>query len=886
MSKPPQTLKNDQAGYLSIRRVRSASIGNSHLGLAYWLDEFDQALSQQDYACCQALLAEIRQEGYQLSTNEQAWIESRRAALLLCQGIYYHRLGEYDRARQYYEASRALYQTLDDESGSGQAIIALEELEKQGAGTDNALLERLAANPRALGNSSRLLKERLETLPVAEQILVITAAKQSGHAIPLLAGLSSPDPVVQAAAATALTWLKPGPDYGTVIKAMLASSNWLIRWQAIGILHRRFDKEAEEFAQHLDQIHRVLVQRLEDGESDPMIRRNIALLLLKLKDAADTSTLINLLADPDSDVRYAAIKALAALGDGRALPILRLVQHGRDFSGNSISEAVKTAIRHIKQRFPVPVFEVVLCHEITAQEQPVQPTSPFSVQHPPRYCAVTISYLTSTILMNCSIRAQQRTIFRLERLLKPGFTLPEQEQKHTQEPLLTLPEQEQKYAAFHQEPTRSDPSQEQGAAASGEEEMLIIPSQEGVHLQEEEEEEEEEGEELLIELMGDPERSDLDFIRQKLYHLFNELLNVEALLALVEEVTEEVQGQIDQRARELLIVAKELMTDTRDLIEARGEEFLEIIQPLTDILQQVFDEHEEEIMATLQVVRELYERFGEHNRREYLQSVQNFFRQLIEDHGEEILAAVQPQIDTLRRLFTSHSEQFLDAIQPLIAPARALIDECREILVIVIRPLTSFLQNFYEQYKDELLFLWEVLQEIMRPLVEQMQRNRGNYLQNQEMVYEFINEWREEVIAIAQPMIESVGDLIDQHEEAFSAIIAPLITTVRTLIEEHREEFTVAATALADTGRDLIHAHEEDFSGMAAPLTQLIEHLERSPMRRSTRVRDEKETEQQLTHILFTFPTTEGIWSPGEYSVEVALNGAIGARQAFKIVSD
>src|SRR5579862_1791353 len=151
MSGPVQSLGDDPAGELSIRRVHLASIDNAYLGQACWLDEFDSALRRKVFASCQELLTEIQQGGYQLSRDMQVFVESRQAALLLGQGLHYHGLGAYDQARQCYEAARHLHHILGNNNGEGQAQRALEELE-QLTHPDTALLEQLAAHPSVQGD--------------------------------------------------------------------------------------------------------------------------------------------------------------------------------------------------------------------------------------------------------------------------------------------------------------------------------------------------------------------------------------------------------------------------------------------------------------------------------------------------------------------------------------------------------------------------------------------------------------------------------------------------------------------------------------------------------------------------------------------------------------
>jgi len=113
-----------------INRIRTDAINNPHLAIVRWFDEFDRALRFGNYAGCQFLLEEMEKGGYSLSEQENAYVESRKAALLLCQGILCHKNGDYMVARQYYEQSKAIQHHLGHRDGEGQVIAALYALEK------------------------------------------------------------------------------------------------------------------------------------------------------------------------------------------------------------------------------------------------------------------------------------------------------------------------------------------------------------------------------------------------------------------------------------------------------------------------------------------------------------------------------------------------------------------------------------------------------------------------------------------------------------------------------------------------------------------------------------------------------------------------------------
>ena len=332
----------------TIHHIRAAYTYNPHFGLAGWFDVFDRALLQKAFPDCQALLDEMYQGVYQLDERERTYVISRKAALLLCQGISDHLEQKLDEAHVHYEASRRLYHDLNDANGEGQLIFAIDELQKlrNGEKTERQQLEHVANAPRVLGNSSTLLVEHLHSLPFMGQLQVIAAARQQGHNTPLLEALAVKAVEVQAAAASSLAWIKPGPDYSHLL-AMLPSSNWIVRWQAVLILRHRSQEDEKEFALHKTDVRKALTNQLAQGELDPMVRRDIASLLQHIGNAEDTPYLLALIDDEDPDVRASAIEALGAMKDKKAINALSHVRDGVDFRGNKIAHLVDVAVQNI-----------------------------------------------------------------------------------------------------------------------------------------------------------------------------------------------------------------------------------------------------------------------------------------------------------------------------------------------------------------------------------------------------------------------------------------------------------------------------------------------------------------------------------------------------------
>lgn len=879
MPEPMQKRETDPTGTQSVRRVRQAAISNPCLGLVTWLDEFDQALIRQDFACCRSLLLEIQEEGYPFTQQEQVFVKSRQAAFSFCLGLHYHLRNVYETARHLYRESRELHRALGDDSGEGQTILALEELDKEPARQDTALLEQFAAKPRVLGDCNALLIQRLATLPLAEQINVITIAKQKGYARPLQAALQSPHPQVQAAASAAWTWLKPGPDYQTVLNVMLPSPNWLVRWQATCLLQQALDARRGEFVQASGHIANALAQRLRDGEADALVRRNIALLLGRIKATSDTPLLIELLADPDPDVRYAAIEAITDLGDERAVAPLQQVQPGFAFSGNDIVEAAGRAILRIQRRLPPTVGEVVLCTEITAQKLPVQAQSSFSVQEPPRYCVVIVSNWTPTLEITCQVSGQAGMLFRQESERPSGSARAMYSARPSSE----------------REEEISSPQEDQPAPSSLEEEPLIIPSSAFVastaQTGERRGSSSQGEEELLIELVDAPVRTvyspapiasyeafDLAFIAHTLNDLLDEFLDVEEWLDLVTSVMDAAGDQLDECGADILEAVKDLIEATRDLIEEQGEAIVEMLRPLAEAVQTLSNERGDDISTVIRSIKAQVEDFARSLRGASHDAIvdrtQRFLSELFIDRGEEIAIIIQPLISELEALIVDNKEELLALVESLRIPLDNLRNIVQEKFLEVLQPVTRFLQNFFTEHEMEFSAMAETRS--MQELGEQLARLRSNP-RDQFIARQLFGYWVRQVSTQIQPSVEAAADLIFERRGDFLNVITPLVIRARALFAEQRAEFSRTALSLVETARAQVDQRRDELSAMVAPLTHLVELIEASLER-------DEEIGLKYTPIPFSFPSTGIAWFPGDYHLEITLNDKVANRQIFQIV--
>ena len=255
------------------------------------------------------------------------------------------------------------------------------------------VLDDILSQPHVLGNSSLLLTERLEGLSPEEKVAVIQAAQQSGLLEPLVSALQTQqDDFIQGAAASALTWLKPGPKIETLLE-LLAIPNWLVRWQILDILRQKASEQNEDFLLHRPQIQAVLHNLLTKPETDPEVLATIAHLLKNIGEQKNTPWVVPLLDDPDPEVRLAAVDALANFGDLRALPSLYQVEDGKGFWGKNVSKKAHEAIKAIKQRYPPEIQNIRFGKQVTTDKLVETPMSLFLSRVPTIYCVVTIANL-------------------------------------------------------------------------------------------------------------------------------------------------------------------------------------------------------------------------------------------------------------------------------------------------------------------------------------------------------------------------------------------------------------------------------------------------------------------------------------------------------------
>ncbi|HXD30188.1 MAG TPA: HEAT repeat domain-containing protein [Pyrinomonadaceae bacterium] len=339
----------------AILEIRRRYLDFAPAGLCSWFKEFDRYLKEERYETCDALLEEIDGGGYELDATEAAYVSSRRGALALSRGITHELEKQFDDADRLYRVALEFHVGCGNREGEGQVRALL------GAGGDQGLRELLAQQfkqqLKVLGSGEASLTRRVEEAATPELLRLLEAAKDAGHAEPLLTVLNGErqDHFSGATnAVAALEHLKPGAAIDEVLK-LLEHPGWFVRWRACELI-KRFAAEHES----TPDIHRAVTRALQ-RETDPDVRFELLRLIIEGVGNAVTDDLLSLLQDPDPNVRYGTCIVLGEFGTRNAIPALREVPAGQTSFGE-VSDAAEAAIEQINERAPKSPCEAVILY--------------------------------------------------------------------------------------------------------------------------------------------------------------------------------------------------------------------------------------------------------------------------------------------------------------------------------------------------------------------------------------------------------------------------------------------------------------------------------------------------------------------------------------------
>lgn len=344
------------ANETAILEIRRRYLDFPPAGLCSWFKEFDRYLKEERYETCEALLEEIDGGGYQLDATEAAYVTSRRGALALSRGITHELAKRFDDADRLYRVALEFHKGCGNREGEGQVLLLLD------AGSDQSLRELLThqfkQQLKVLGSGEASLTRRVEEATTPELLRLLEAAKNAGHAEPLLTVLNGErhDHFSGAAnAVAALERLKPGAAIDDVLK-LLEHPGWFVRWRACELI-RRFAAEHEATPDLQKAVTRAL-QR----ETDPDVRLELLGLIREGIGSAVMDDLLGLLHDPDPNVRYETCMVLGQFGTRNAIPALREVPDGQSDARGNVRYAGQIAIQQIEARAPTSPCEAVILY--------------------------------------------------------------------------------------------------------------------------------------------------------------------------------------------------------------------------------------------------------------------------------------------------------------------------------------------------------------------------------------------------------------------------------------------------------------------------------------------------------------------------------------------
>ncbi|MEH1799008.1 MAG: right-handed parallel beta-helix repeat-containing protein [Nostoc sp.] len=358
----------------SIRqKIRSAYADNPHLALCYWFHEFDNYVDSGNFAVCEGLLREIREEGYPpLTAKEQAYVDSREGVLWLKKGIEHHKQSDFKEAQDDYQQSLKIQQRVQCRNAQTNVELFQSVLEEdcQNGEPSYLKLDSFAQELHVLGGGESLLCDRLSASNTPEErSQILLAAVQARLTKPLVQAFRSPDEQTRMMGMAGLGRFKQINETQVLLEG-LYDSNWFVRWRAAEALaHQivtcsacnsenpigiKFCQACRADIKLLGVTTDLFIQKLcavLDRETSPDVRQVLVMLLGQTNNTGVTLTLLAALNDSDADVRIAVIEALVKIGvPSGAIKKLRNVSDGKSLLGGSIKETLEKIIGTIAEQ--------------------------------------------------------------------------------------------------------------------------------------------------------------------------------------------------------------------------------------------------------------------------------------------------------------------------------------------------------------------------------------------------------------------------------------------------------------------------------------------------------------------------------------------------------
>lgn len=330
------------------RKIRNTYANNNpYLAFCHWFDTFDRHVYHGNFEVCEGLLQEIRDEQYPLSAREWLYVESREGVLWLRRGIEHHKHRQFENAQDCYQQSLAMQQKVRCREAAADVELFRSSLEKDVLKNEPDLtLDALAQELRVLGGSEQLLSDRLATAPLEEHPEILLAAVEARLVKPLVQAVKHSDARIRMMAIAGLGRFQNIHQLEVRLKEQtiqviqvlidgLRDPHWFVRWRAAEALAQP-DLSLDEVA--TDSLMKMAREVLE-REPSPDVKQILAKILIQSRDSHAVAALVATLADPDADVRIAAIEALREVSDSAAFETLPRMRDGKGLFGSSVRES-------------------------------------------------------------------------------------------------------------------------------------------------------------------------------------------------------------------------------------------------------------------------------------------------------------------------------------------------------------------------------------------------------------------------------------------------------------------------------------------------------------------------------------------------------------------
>jgi len=389
-----------------LRKIRNAYTANPYLGLCYWFDEFEKHVCEGHLVICEELIKEVQEQGCQLFSHEQKFINNFKGVLYLRKGIDHQLKKQYSQAKSNYLNSLAIQKSTGYKACEGQVMEALTLLEEEElSGQSDPYLSEIGNKLTMVRASEAFLCSRLESMN-ENHCQIILAAVERNLVKPIIHAFKTGDALSRMMSMATLYRFKKIKDVDVLLNG-LQDHNWFVRWRS-----------AESLGQYKEYAHlsvSMLCNALKN-EIDPEVSIAIAGSLEKVGNSSATSALVLKLDDSDVDVCISSVNALSKIGNRKALfKLYKSLDGNNSFSNNYVKLAQK-AIENIEKRYPLPKIIHFDTYRLLSNKKSLQMTNVY-LKDESVICIARLSNLSSDIRLrlHCT-KYDGTTVFQKEGL--------------------------------------------------------------------------------------------------------------------------------------------------------------------------------------------------------------------------------------------------------------------------------------------------------------------------------------------------------------------------------------------------------------------------------------------------------------------------------------